>query len=204
MIKSYLITDSSYYDYMDGSAYIRFKENFLSVYNKSMPISFAAFRYANHAMLDDNEFDVLKTFIELCVKYDIEPIVNLSSFKIEILSFLHKYGIRIGLHFKENDIDMLDRNVIDNIDGITFYSAHNLSSARYALNLGIDYITISPIFYDKGNKALGIEFLRQMPDEIKCRCFALGGVNSINRINLVAESGVFGFASISYFSQYCL
>ena len=93
MIKSYLITDSSYYDYMDGSAYIRFKENFLSVYNKSMPISFAAFRYANHAMLDDNEFDVLKTFIELCVKYDIEPIVNLSSFKIEILSFLHKYGI---------------------------------------------------------------------------------------------------------------
>lgn len=82
---------------------------------------------------------------------------------------------------------------------IFFYSSHNLVDLEKACNYNIDYVTISPIFYDKGNKALGVHFLHTMPQHLKKRAFALGGVNHDKRIMQIKKSGVAGFASIGYF-----
>ncbi|WP_181882332.1 thiamine phosphate synthase [Helicobacter didelphidarum] len=83
-----------------------------------------------------------------------------------------------------------------------FYSAHSLNDLYQAFSVGIDYATISPIYYDKGNKALGIDFIESLPPSLKHKTFGLGGVNNKKRIEEIQKSGLKGFASISFFAQF--
>lgn len=80
-----------------------------------------------------------------------------------------------------------------------FASTHNMSDLEEMLLYGIDYATISPIFYDKGNKALGLDYLQTMPNNLKAISFALGGIHSDLQVRQIASLGLCGFASISYF-----
>lgn len=80
-----------------------------------------------------------------------------------------------------------------------FVSTHNVTDLAEMLECGINYATISPIFYDKGNKALGLNYLREMPDNLRAISFALGGITSDLQVERIASLGLFGFASISYF-----
>lgn len=80
-----------------------------------------------------------------------------------------------------------------------FFSAHNMNDIERALLLGVDYVTISPIFYDKFNKALGKEFIANIPNQLKPHIFALGGIDSDEKIELLKEYDIVGFAAIKYF-----
>lgn len=82
-----------------------------------------------------------------------------------------------------------------------FASTHNTKDLSNALSLGVNYATISPIFYDKGNKALGLSYLQALPIELKRNAFALGGINNDSRLEEIKSCGLAGFASISYFLQ---
>lgn len=82
-----------------------------------------------------------------------------------------------------------------------FVSTHNSCDLSKVLSLGANYATISPIFYDKGNKALGLPYLQKLPLHVKERVFALGGINSDLRVHEIKSCGMAGFASISYFLQ---
>lgn len=83
-----------------------------------------------------------------------------------------------------------------------FYSGHNEWDLRSAFLHGIHYATISPIFYDKGNRALGLQYLRKLPHYLKTKSIALGGVETDERVQEVLDSGVIGFASIRYFTRF--
>lgn len=66
--------------------------------------------------------------------------------------------------------------------------------------MGADYVTYSPIFVspNKG-KPKGVEDLQKLLEKTEIKVFALGGIVSHEQIDLVEESGVYGFASIRHF-----
>ncbi len=84
---------------------------------------------------------------------------------------------------------------------ILSYSAHSLSDILNAHSAKIDYIFISPIFaVENKNPPLGVEFLAQIPREIKPKIFALGGINKTN-IHAFENLGIAGIAGIRAFDK---
>lgn len=100
--------------------------------------------------------------------------------------YIHKYIAEISIHNIQQHYPI-------------FVSTHNLYDLEQMLFCGVDYATISPIFYDKGNKALGLDYLQALPNNLKYATFALGGINNDERVKQILHCGVCGFASISYF-----
>lgn len=87
-----------------------------------------------------------------------------------------------------------------NLPKILSYSAHSLDDILNAHKAKIDYIFISPIFaVENKNSPLGIDFIKQIPSEIKPKIFALGGINSDN-IKAFENLGIAGIAGIRIFS----
>lgn len=81
------------------------------------------------------------------------------------------------------------------------YSAHSLSDILNAHKARIDYIFISPIFaVENKNPPLGIDFLAQIPHEIRSKIFALGGINA-NNIKDFENLGIAGIAGIRIFDE---
>jgi len=79
-------------------------------------------------------------------------------------------------------------------------STHTHDEVLLAQKKGADYVTYSPIFTspNKG-KAKGIEDLKELLKKVEIKIFALGGIVNQKEIDLVEQSGAFGFASIRYF-----
>ena len=79
------------------------------------------------------------------------------------------------------------------------YSAHNVDEVIYALELGADYCTLSPICAtpNKG-KALGLEVFEHIPYALRSRVIALGGMTK-DLIPYLQNLGVGGFAGIRCF-----
>ena len=87
-----------------------------------------------------------------------------------------------------------------NLPKILSYSAHSLDDILNAHKAKIDYIFISPIFAaENKNSPLGIDFIKQIPREIKPKIFALGGINA-NNIKAFENLGIAGIAGIRIFS----
>lgn len=80
-----------------------------------------------------------------------------------------------------------------------FVSTHSINDLEEMMIYNINYATISPIFYDKGNKALGLDYLQTMPSNLKDVSFALGGIHGDLQVKQIDSLGLCGFASISYF-----
>jgi len=78
-------------------------------------------------------------------------------------------------------------------------STHSYEEALAAKEA--DAITYSPIFYSP-NKGIpkGLEDLKEITGKIDTNIFALGGITSKEEIKQVETCGVYGFASIRYFT----
>lgn len=81
-------------------------------------------------------------------------------------------------------------------------STHSLEEAEEAEKRGADAITFSPIFRtpNKG-EPLGLEKLKEINDRIRVKCFALGGIINMEQVRACEEVGVYGFASIRFFTD---
>lgn len=79
-------------------------------------------------------------------------------------------------------------------------STHTHDEVKEAEKLGADYVTYSPIFVspNKG-KPKGVEDLKLLLQEVGIKIFALGGIVHQKELDLVEQSGAYGFASIRYF-----
>ena len=281
-MQTYLILSPAYYGNIDSHAMYRISTKLQNICKKletkNMRLDFAAFRYNNCEKLNTHEYCMLLEFIAFCSHAKITPLLNLSSYKIEVLLLLWLHGFQIGIHFKESDMPLLRSNAgkelslslsmqpysinlrdnleiiynklihtnpnvakiieqliinkiylesfitplqnainifsktscyanqylmqsIDNADKrfCIFVSTHSASDLEEMLLYGINYATISPIFYDKGNKALGLNYLQNMPSKLKSISFALGGIHSDLYVKQISNFGLCGFASISYF-----
>ncbi len=102
------------------------------------------------------------------------------------------------IHLKSNELHLAGR-----FKGtkVLSYSAHSLEDIIHAHEVQIDYIFISPIFaVENKNAPLGIEFLEQIPREIKPKIFVLGGINTDN-IKDFEKLGIRGVAGIRVFGK---
>jgi len=79
-------------------------------------------------------------------------------------------------------------------------STHSLEEAFLASQA--DAITYSPIFHspNKGEPK-GLGDLKEISGKIKTNIFALGGILTQEQIKQVETTGVYGFASIRYFTK---
>lgn len=156
--------------------------------------------HIDKACFRDNSFDVPTSMIDIftkwCKKHRIQSFINLANTTLSI-EFAKTYELD-GVHIKGKSLDTAKKVLSEKL--ATFYSAHCVNEGKKALDMGIDFITLSPIFNtpNKGTP-LGVEYLYQLDPIIKNHTFALGGIIDTKHIQQIQKSGIKGFASIRYF-----
>lgn len=153
------------------------QNSLLSIYDKMLNLSPFAAKKLERLILDKSYLEEFITPLQLAI--------NICNKTMCFESICNKFTSNLSQRFP------------------IFVSTHNIHDLSEMLSYGINYATISPIFYDKGNKALGLKYLQNLPDNLKSIAFALGGINSDYHIRQIAECGLCGFASISYFLNIC-
>ncbi len=105
-----------------------------------------------------------------------------------------------GVHLSSEQKDDIKRS--KDLDLFTIISCHSIDEIEQSQELGVDAVTISPIFIsEKGGEPIGIIKLQDIVNKFKeLKIFALGGIKSQIEINeLKRINSLFGFASIRFF-----
>lgn len=111
-----------------------------------------------------------------------------------------------GVHLKSHLLDYIAPlkkayEQINKTQKLIGYSAHSIKELTYAFELGADYCTLSPIFFTPNKPApLGLQVLEDIPQNLRSRTIALGGIAKEHIPHLQAL-GLGGFAGISYFES---
>jgi len=105
-----------------------------------------------------------------------------------------------GLHMPSTMDDW--SKVRSEIKGWLGASCHSAEELSRALDAGVDYVTISPVFppFSKPmdeRRALGVEALERMIEGIELPVFAVGGVNAEN-LSSVTGAGAYGVGSMGF------
>jgi thiamine-phosphate pyrophosphorylase len=182
-MKSYLITDPSYY----GSTPDALESALDVIYSHRFP-NFAVFRDKQ-----THEYaDLAHTFITLSRQYKIPHVLLHGDYALA--DELKADGVHLTSTQFEDIIEAKKRGLY------VVISTHTHDEAVRAEELGADAITYSPIFTspNKGEPK-GLEDLKEIVDKIRVPIFALGGITTQEQIKAVEECGAYGFASIRYF-----
>ncbi len=185
IMKSYLITDPSYYRsspkelYSDmHSSIIRHTPDLLLYRDKENP------EYALSA----------EAFVQACSKH--KSVKAMLHRDVALAHRLHAYGVHLtSLQFDEiNEAKALGLYVIA--------STHSEQEITKAMANGADAVTYSPIFMspNKGEPK-GLEDLKEIVGKIQTNIFALGGITTNEQVKQIEATGVYGFASIRYFIE---
>ncbi|MDP3465372.1 MAG: thiamine phosphate synthase [Sulfuricurvum sp.] len=182
-MKSYLITDPSYY----GSSIDTLEFSLVSIFAQTCP-DFALFR-------DKQTYDypsLAREFIKMCRCYNVPNVVLHGDY---LLAHTLKAD---GIHLTSTQFDAISE--AKTLGLYVIISTHTHEEALRAQELGADAITYSPIFHspNKGEPK-GLEDLKEIVDKIRIPIFALGGIMTQEQIHAVEECGAYGFASIRYF-----
>jgi thiamine-phosphate pyrophosphorylase len=182
-VKSYLITDPSFY----GHDEVTFKDRLKSVLDQHNP-DFVLFRDKETPFYPE----LARIFIDICREKNV-PKVLLHGDGL----MAHKYGAD-GVHLTSRQFFEIAHAKSRSLYVIV--STHTHMQALMAQELGADAVTYSPIYPspDKGEPK-GLEDLKVIVDKISVPIFALGGILSKEQISAVEATGAYGFASIRYF-----
>lgn len=139
-----------------------------------------------------NKNESAKLFIEICKKFNIKKIL----INEDIESALDLKADGIHLTSKQfNKIAYCKEKSL-----FVIISCHTLEEIETAQRLGADTVTYSPIFFTPGKgKPKGIEALKEAVDRFEIDIIALGGIITVEQIDMIEKSGAKGFASIRYF-----
>ena len=182
-MRSYLITDPRYY----GTSTHFFRQSLNRSLIKYNP-DFVCFR-------DKTEGDknlLLEIFSEISKTSKAVFLLNGS------IEGAKKYGLG-GVHLRGEQQSLIKEAKSSSL--LTVVSCHTVHDVSHSIELGADYVTLSPLFAspEKG-EPIGIEAFETMISNIdRQKVFALGGIDNESRVRQVLETGVFGFASIRYF-----
>jgi thiamine-phosphate pyrophosphorylase len=96
-----------------------------------------------------------------------------------------------GVHVGQDEITVRDARRILGPDRLVGVSTHNIEQARQAVLDGADYIGVGPVFPSKTKEFrqfAGLDFVRQVANEIRLPAFAIGGIN-LDNLDLVIAAG---------------
>lgn len=179
-IASYLITDPSYYTHK------------LQTFKTRLEASFKEHR-PNFALYRDKEFENYESFaiefVRLCKLYNVKAMLH-NHYALALR--LEAYGV----HYSSNQLC----NIIQSPKLFQILSAHNEIEIQNAMDLGLNAVTISPIFHspNKG-EPLGLDRLQTLTETFDIDMIALGGILEEAQVEAVKAKGASGFASIRYF-----
>ena len=184
-MKSYLITDPAYY----GNDAARLEESLEAAYRRHS-VDVALFRDKQTSIYPD----LARIFIDVSRRHNIGKTILHGD---PLLA--HQFGAD-GVHLTSHQ-----HMTIHEAKSLGLYviiSTHTHLEAMIAEQAGADAITYSPIFPspDKGEPK-GLEDLKEIVAKINIPIFALGGITTEDQKQAVAECGVYGFASIRYFTD---
>lgn len=181
MIKSYLITDPSFYQPTVKS----FSKYLQNIYQKHH-VDYACFRDKQNKNIKELAYAFLKLSSEkkTLINGDVDLAVELGFY---------------GVHLRSDQFDKIAEAKSKNL--FTIISTHTEDEVLKAHSLGTDAVTYSPIFKtpNKG-KPKGIEKLIEIVKLTDIKVFALGGIISDKEKELCKGSKAYGFASIRYFN----
>ncbi|BCZ18192.1 hypothetical protein NHP190003_14740 [Helicobacter sp. NHP19-003] len=187
MFESYFITPESW----QTLGLKEFKERFKQVLKTHSP-SLACLR-----QVGDRSFspEVYAAFVCLCKDFKVGAYVNLKNPK-DCLDCALRHGFQ-GVHLKSKALDFAPQ-IPTHLQ--SFYSAHSTKQVQKALDLGVDFCTLSPLFATPNKPPpLGLDYFNALSPTLKAHIFALGGIISSNEVELVKNLHIKGFASIRYF-----
>ncbi len=141
-----------------------------------------------------------REFYDLAVKmkmwlkpYNIPLIIN---DRLDIALAINAEGLHIG----KNDIPYDVARKLMGENRIIGYSVENMQDVTLTNNMDVDYIAISPVF-DTPTKTdtapeLGLKGVKQMSQQSKHKCVAIGGINIENAKDVIM-AGADGIAVVS-------
>jgi len=107
--------------------------------------------------------------------------------------------LRLAVHFSARGIVGLEAAKEAGL--YTVASTHSIEEALGLVDRGINAVTLSPIFPTPGKGTpLGLRYLLRALEELPVPVIALGGIVEEERIEAMRRLGIFGFASIRYFT----
>ncbi|AWI34204.1 thiamine phosphate synthase [Helicobacter apodemus] len=183
IIKAYLITSPTLYP-TTPLEFDTFYKKILDTHK----IDFACYRDKTLAFNPK----LLEVFLRLNQSYKIPSLIN-SNFELGMC-----FGFD-GLHCNASQMDLILE--AKRKFSLVFFSAHTKEILKKADLLGVNGITISPIFKtpNKG-EPLGVEFLNTLKlEDYKAEIFALGGIINSQTLSKIATTPIKSFASIRYF-----
>lgn len=105
-----------------------------------------------------------------------------------------------GLHIGQSDIPYHEARKILGKNKIIGLSVETIEQARETLNLDIDYLAVSPVFFTNTKndiaRPLGLDGLREIKQFAKHKIIGIGGINKTN-IKDVILAGADGAAVVS-------
>ncbi len=94
-----------------------------------------------------------------------------------------------GVHVGQEELTVKDARLIVGPHALVGVSTHNIEQARQAVLDGADYIGCGPTFPSTTksfSEFAGLDFLRQVAQEIRLPAFAIGGINEENLPSVLA------------------
>ena len=133
-----------------------------------------------------------KIFLLEAQKYNLEKILLHTDYELA-----HELKAD-GVHLKSTQFDDIVKSKALGL--FVVISTHTKEEAEKAEALGADMVTFSPVFSspNKG-KPKGVEALKKLVSMLSIPVIALGGIVTLEHIELCKKNGAFGFASIRYF-----
>lgn len=179
-MKSYLITDSSFYTHDKDMFAQRLRE----VFGVHIP-DMALYRDKDFEMYDD----FAELFVTICKEYKVKSVLHNTP------HLAKKLGA-FGLHVSGENFAQLNH-----AQGLfKIASTHSLEQIKQAQEYGTDAVTYSPIFASpQKSNPVGLDSLKLILDTISLPVIALGGITTQSHIEAVSRTGAYGFASIRYF-----
>ena len=133
-------------------------------------------------------------FMKVCSNFE-----GIKSFIHRHVELAYKLGAT-GVHLTSTQFEEIPRAKELGLEVII--STHTHEEVLKAESLGADAVTYSPIFAspDKGAPK-GVEDLKALLQKCTLKVFALGGIVAPWHVEMVEETGVYGFASMRYFTN---
>ncbi|MEH7460517.1 thiamine phosphate synthase [Bacillus thuringiensis] len=148
------------------------------------------------ALTGENRYAFAKQLQSLCKEYHVPFIVNDD---VEFALALDADGVHVGQD--DENIKIVREKMGDKIIGV---SAHTIEEARFAIENGVDYLGVGPIFQTNTKKdaravqgTAGLRVFRESGIEIPI--VGIGGITTYNAASVV-EAGADGVSVISAIS----
>ena len=96
-----------------------------------------------------------------------------------------------GVHVGQEDLSVKDARRIVGPDALIGVSTHDIEQARAAVDDGADYLGVGPVFPSRTKSFEGfpgLDFVRQVADEIALPFFCIGGID-LDNVDQVLQAG---------------